>query len=106
MTLEPAWKFCVMCGAHVEPNDTPPAANAEPAAAPDTQREPVPGDRTASEPIPAVFRPVNVALDDDLDDEIPAPRKLDAALIFGIVMAVGGAVLIIFVAIALFTPRG
>lgn len=86
VTLDPAWKFCVMCGTPVVMIESPPAAT--------------------EVPIRAAFRPVNVALDEDLDDEAPPEKKVDLAMLFGIVMAAGGTVLILVVAIALFTPRG
>lgn len=80
--LEPGWKFCVACGHAVAmPHDdgTPPTP----------------------EPIPSAIRPPAVSGDEAL------PRKrVDVALIVGIVMAIGGGVLIILVAIALFSPRG
>jgi uncharacterized membrane protein YvbJ len=91
VSLDPAWKFCIMCGTAVATRDNEAAA---PSSPPHAER------------IPAVIRPVNLALDEDLDDEIPTRKKLDVALIFGIAMAAGGVVLIIAVAIALFTPRG
>ncbi|MFM9918973.1 hypothetical protein [Lacisediminihabitans sp. H27-G8] len=51
------------------------------------------------EPIPSAIRP-------DEPDE-PLPRKrMDAAVIFGVAMALGGGVLIMLVAIAVFSPRG
>ena len=54
-----------------------------------------------AELIPSAIRP------DVLSDDEPLPRKrVDVALMLGIVMAVGGGVLIIIVAIALFSPRG
>jgi hypothetical protein len=83
---------CANCGVSLDP-----AWNNEAAA---------PSSPPHAEWIPAVIRPVNLALDEDLDDEIPTRKKLDVALIFGIAMAAGGVVLIIAVAIALFTPRG
>lgn len=91
VSLDPAWKFCIMCGTAVAMRGN------EPAAAPSPPR---------AEWIPAAIRPVNLALDDDLDDEIPPPKKFDVALVFGIAMAAGGVVLIIAVAVALFAPRG
>jgi hypothetical protein len=111
VTLDPSWKFCVMCGSPIDASDRRPAEVDEPA--PEPTPEPPPGpsadreaDASAAQPAPVVFRPVNLALDEDLDDEIPPRRKVDVALLFGIVMAVGGVVLILVVAIALFTPRG
>jgi hypothetical protein len=84
--LDPGWKFCIACGEAVRPAAEDDTASAHPASTP--------------EPIPSAIRP------DESDDE-PIPRKrADAALVFGIVMAVGGVVLIILVAVALFSPRG
>jgi uncharacterized OB-fold protein len=86
--LDPGWKFCIACGERVEPAES--AESVEETGAMATSKP---------EPIPSAIRP-------DEPDE-PLPRKrVDAALIFGIVMAVGGGVLIILVAIALFSPRG
>lgn len=81
LALDPGWKFCIACGAAVgEPDDEAPLSTPE--------------------PIPSAIRPITES------DDAALPRKrLDAALIFGIVMAVGGGVLIIIVAIALFSPR-
>ncbi|CAN5287172.1 hypothetical protein BH09ACT2_BH09ACT2_06230 [soil metagenome] len=84
-TLDPSWKFCIACGEPV-------------AAAEDTA---VDGATAAQqrEPIPSAIRP-------DEPDE-PMPRKrMDAAVIVGVAMALGGGVLIILVAIAVFSPRG
>ena len=88
VALDPGWKFCIACGASVAaPNETG-AEETEAAAAP------------TREPIPSAIRP-------DEPDIGSLPRKrVDAALIFGIAVAVGGGVLIILVVIALFTPRG
>ncbi len=89
--LDPGWKFCIACGERVEP--------AEPAEPAESAEETGVTATPTREPIPSAIRP-------DEPDE-PLPRKrVDAALIFGIVMAVGGGVLIILVAIALFSPRG
>ncbi|MES2094371.1 MAG: zinc ribbon domain-containing protein [Actinomycetota bacterium] len=56
---------------------------------------------TQHEPIPSAIRPPAVSGDDAV------PRKrVDVALLVGIVMAVGGGVLIILVAVALFSSRG
>jgi uncharacterized membrane protein YvbJ len=91
--LDPGWKFCIACGASVAAlNET----RAEESTAKETDATSTP----TREPIPSAIRP------DEPDDE-PLPRKrMDAAVIFGIAMAVGGGVLIILVAIALFSPRG
>ena len=89
-TLDPGWKFCIACGRSVTAlNET----RAE-------ETDATPTSTPTREPIPSAIR------SDEPDDE-PLPRKrMDAAIIFGIAMAVGGGVLIIFVAIALFSPRG
>ena len=101
-TLDPSWKFCIACGEAVEPTDED-AATPEPhvhaesrmQAESSAEAEPIPI------PIPSAIRP------DLLTDDGPLPRKrVDVALLLGIVMAVGGGVLIIIVAIALFSPRG
>jgi hypothetical protein len=85
--LDPSWKFCVTCGTAVVLTESTPAGEAPGAAIP--------------EPIPAAIRPIA-----ESDDE-PVPRKRpDIAVIVGVVMALGGGVLIILVAIALFSPRG
>ena len=121
--LDPGWKFCIACGASViAPNETrsnettadETTANGtaadgttenETAADGTTENETTAGEiDTRSTPtresIPSAIRP------DEPDDE-PLPRKrMDAAMIFGIAMAVGGGVLIILVAMALFSPRG
>ena len=101
--LDPGWKFCIACGASVTaPNET----TADETAANETAENETAADEidTPSTPtrelIPSAIR------SDDPDDE-PLPRKrMDAAIIFGIAMAVGGGVLIILVAMALFSPRG
>ncbi|CAN5408321.1 hypothetical protein BH10ACT4_BH10ACT4_11520 [soil metagenome] len=83
--LDPNWKFCVSCGTAV-------------VAAEGTVDEAA---TAIPEPIPAVIRPIA-----ESDDE-PVPRtRPDIAVIVGVVMALGGGVLIILVAIALFSPRG
>jgi hypothetical protein len=106
-TLDPGWKFCIACGTSVPaPNET----RAEESGSGETRPEESTAEETDAtstststskrEPIPSAIR------SDEPDDE-PLPRKrMDAAIIFGIAMAVGGGVLIIFVAIALFSPRG
>lgn len=89
--LDPGWKFCVTCGTAVGPTQSTPAneaAAATPTAIP--------------EPIPAVIRPIAEAD----EDEPVRPRRPDLAVIVGVVMALGGGVLIILVAIALFSPKG
>ncbi len=53
------------------------------------------------EPIPSAIRPPAVS-----GDEAVPRKRVDVALLVGIVMAVGGGVLILLVAIALFSPRG
>ena len=91
-TLDPGWKFCIACGEAVGPTD-------EDAATPESSADAEPS--VEAEPIPSAIRP------DALSDDEPLPRKrVDVALLLGIVMAVGGGVLIIIVAIALFSPRG
>jgi hypothetical protein len=84
--LDPSWKFCIVCG--------------KPVGTPREDGTLAPTAITTPEPIPSAIRP-----DADLDE--PTLRKrVDVALIVGIVMAIGGGVLIILVAIALFSPRG
>ena len=103
-TLDPGWKFCIACGAAVGPTDED-AATPEPRMQAESSAE---GELSAeaesspaAEPIPSAIRP------DTRSDDEPLPRKrVDVALVLGIVMAVGGGVLIIIVAIALFSPRG
>ena len=111
--LDPSWKFCIACGASVAAlNETraeeagPKEDVAEKSTAQSTSMQDIPAQQPnepstpTREPIPSAIRP------DEPDDE-PTPRKrMDAAVIFGIAMAVGGGVLIILVAIALFSPRG
>ncbi|MBC7401591.1 MAG: zinc ribbon domain-containing protein [Microbacteriaceae bacterium] len=105
--LDPGWKFCIACGASVTaPNETrsngteADETTARESDTPSTPtRESIPSAPTR-ESIPSAIR------SDEPDDE-PLPRKrMDAAIIFGIAMAVGGGVLIILVAMALFSPRG
>jgi len=83
-TLEPSWKFCIACGAALDQTD-----------------EPMTESITSPEPIPAAFRPIA-----ESDDDIPVRKRLDVAVLVGVVVALGGGVLIIVVAIALFSPRG
>ena len=89
--LDPGWKFCIACGERVEP--------AEPAEPAESVEETGAMAASKPEPIPSAIRP-------DEPDEPLARKRVDAAIIFGIAMAVGGGVLIILVAIALFSPRG
>jgi hypothetical protein len=89
-TLETSWKFCIACGAAVDQTD-------EPTAESSTSPEPI----TTPEPIPAVFRPIA-----ESDDDVPVRKRLDVAVLVGVIVALGGGVLIIVVAIALFSPRG
>jgi hypothetical protein len=106
-TLDPSWKFCIACGTSVAaPNETmaeetrAEESTEEEETTTETDATPTPTPTPTREPIPSAIRP------DEPDDE-PTPRKrMDAAVIFGIAMAVGGGVLIILVAIALFSPRG
>ena len=103
-TLDPDWKFCIACGEAVGPTDEDAATpgsrmKAEPGAQAELIAEAESG--AEAELIPSAIRP------DVLSDDEPLPRKrVDVALMLGIVMAVGGGVLIIIVAIALFSPRG
>lgn len=90
--LDPGWKFCIACGEAVGPTD-------EDAATPGSGAQA--GSITVAEPIPAAIRP-----DAPSDDEPMLRKRVDVALVLGIVMAVGGSVLIIIVAIVLFSPRG
>ena len=91
-TLDPGWKFCIACGEAVGPTD-------EGAVTPGSGAQ---ADSVAeAEPIPAAIRP-----DAPSDDEPLPHKRVDVALVLGIVMAVGGSVLIIVVAIVLFSPRG
>ena len=96
--LDPGWKFCIACGEAVEPTDENAAAPGSIAEAGSIEEaEPIP----IPIPIPTAIRP------DALSDDEPLPRKrVDVALVLGIVMAVGGGVLIIIVAIVLFSSRG
>ena len=90
--LDPGWKFCIACGEAVGPTD-------EGAVTPGSGAQ---ADSVAeAEPIPAAIRP-----DAPSDDEPLPHKRVDVALVLGIVMAVGGSVLIIIVAIVLFSPRG
>ena len=104
-TLDPSWKFCIACGTSVAaPNETmAEETRAEQSTEQDettAETDATPTPTPTREPIPSAIRP------DEPDDE-PTPRKrMDAAVIFGIAMAVGGGVLIILVAIALVSPRG
>ena len=111
--LDPGWKFCIACGASViarneiRSNET--AANGT--AANGTAADETAADETAAGEIDTPSTPTRESIpsairSDEPDDE-PLPRKrMDAAMIFGIAMAVGGGVLIILVAMALFSPRG
>ena len=109
-TLDPGWKFCIACGEAVGPTDED-AATPEPRISAESSAEAEPSPEAelsaeaesspAAERIPSAIRP------DALSDDEPPPRKrVDVALVLGIVMAVGGGVLIVIVAIALFSPRG
>ena len=116
--LDPGWKFCTTCGSAIPAASgagttvsAPQDASAQDTSAQDTgahdasahgssaERPPAPV-TPEREPIPSAIRP-----DEPDDGPLPRPR-MDAALIFGIVVAVGGGILIIVVAIALFSPRG
>ena len=111
--LDPGWKFCIACGASViAPNETRSNETTadETTANGTTADETTENETTAGEidtrstptreSIPSAIRP------DEPDDE-PLPRKrMDAAMIFGIAMEVGGGVLINLEAMALFSPRG
>jgi len=103
-TLDPSWKFCIACGEAVATTDEDAAtAGSDRQAEAGAQAEPVAEARSGAqaESIPSAIRP------DPLADDEPLPRKrLDVAFVLGIVMAVGGGVLIIVVAIVLFSPRG
>jgi hypothetical protein len=116
--LDPGWKFCIACGASVTaPNET--TAN-ETTADETTARETTADETTANEttanettareidiPSTPIRESIPSAIRSDEPDDEPLPRKrMDAAIIFGIAMAVGGGVLIILVAMALFSPRG
>ena len=99
-TLDPSWKFCIACGEAVEPTDED-AATPEPHVQAESRMQAESRAEAEPIPIPSAIRP------DLLTDDGPLPRKrVDVALLLGIVMAVGGGVLIIIVAIALFSPRG
>ena len=116
--LDPGWKFCIACGASViAPNEirsNETAANgtaADETTANETTADETAADETAAGEIDTPSTPTRESIpsairSDEPDDE-PLPRKrMDAAMIFGIAMAVGGGVLIILVAMALFSPRG
>jgi len=103
-TLDPGWKFCIACGEAVGPTDegaVTPGSGAQADSVAEAEPIPAAESSPAAEPIPSAIRP------DTLSDDEPLPRKrVDVALVLGIVMAIGGGVLIIIVAIALFSPRG
>jgi hypothetical protein len=103
-TLDPSWKFCIACGTSVAaPNET---MAEETRAEESTEEEETTTTETDATPTPT-REPIPSAIRSDEPDDEPLPRKrMDAAVIFGIAMAVGGGVLIILVAIALFSPRG
>lgn len=89
-TLEPGWKFCIHCG-------TPLAKSTEPTAigtGPGTGT----GTGGPAQPVPSAIRPGD-------DDDLPPAKKRDVALILGVALGVGGLVLIIVVAVAVFSPR-
>ncbi|MHC5797641.1 zinc-ribbon domain-containing protein [Lacisediminihabitans sp. FW035] len=90
--LDPGWKFCVTCGTAVVATE---AARGDEAATATSTSTAIP------EPIPAVIRPIT-----EFDDEPVQRRRPDLAVIVGVIMALGGGVLIIVVAIALFSPKG
>jgi len=106
--LDPGWKFCIACGASVTaPNET----TADETAANETTADETAANETAADEIDTPSTPtrelIPSAIRSDEPDDEPLPRKrMDAAIIFGIAMAVGGGVLIILVAMALFSPRG
>ena len=126
--LDPGWKFCIACGASViAPNEirsNETAANettADETAANETTADETTADETAADetaadetaageidtPSTPTRESIPSAIRSDEPDDEPLPRKrMDAAMIFGIAMAVGGGVLIILVAMALFSPRG
>ena len=103
-TLDPSWKFCIACGEAVGPTDED-AATPEPHVQAESR---VQAESSAEAEYSAEAEPIPSAIRlDPLSDDEPLPRKrVDVALLLGIVMAVGGGVLIIIVAIALFSPRG
>ena len=103
--LDPGWKFCIMCGEAIAPTAYP-AKELGVAPAEETPVDQTVTDMDASSsstpgPIPAAIRPVV-----DSDDELVPRNRPDIAMIVGVVVALGGGLLIILVAIALFAPRG
>ncbi len=114
--LDPAWKFCIVCGAPVPRSDGAEAApeTAAPPRAPETSpapRAPVASEAPIEEPpataaIPAAVRP---SAEDDFDDEyddVPRARKPDVAVLIGVAVTVIGIALIVAVAVVLFSPHG
>ena len=111
--LDPGWKFCIACGASViAPNEirsNETAANGT--AADETAADETAAGETAAGEIDTPSTPTRESIpsairSDEPDDESLPRKRMDAAMIFGIAMAVGGGVLIILVAMALFSPRG
>ncbi|HEY0259537.1 MAG TPA: zinc ribbon domain-containing protein [Lacisediminihabitans sp.] len=119
--LDPAWKFCIVCGTSVPRSDGAEAAPeiVAPPRAPETPPgPPAPAvseasvsEAPAEEPpvttaIPAAVRP---SAEDDFDDEyddVPRARKPDVAVLIGVAVTVIGIALIVTVAIVLFSPHG
>jgi hypothetical protein len=108
--LEPSYKFCIACGTPVSAEavtETQPASDDAAPAAPEApvveQLVDAPFDTPVGAPVDAPV--VDSPFESDDDDIIEPRKKPDAALIFGIAMAVAGAVLIIIVAIAVLTSN-
>ena len=106
-TLDPGWKFCIACGEAVVPTEEDAAtagsgrqaesgAEAELGAEAESgaQAEPVAEVESGAraESIPSAIRTDPLA-----DDEPLSRKRLDVALLLGIVMAVGGGVLMAIV---------
>jgi hypothetical protein len=133
--LEPAWKFCIHCGAVVPESATEDAAATAVEDAPATAFETAPETRettviVAGEADAALTATALIELDAPLEtavapaavalSEIPAairpdpseregqrrPRsRLDVPLLIGIVLGVVGVVLLAYIAIAVFGPH-
>lgn len=92
-TLEPGWKFCIHCG-------TPIAKSTATTSTSGQSTTTKPAAPSVASAIPGAIR-----ASDEGDDELPPAKKRDVALIVGVALGVGGLVLIIIVAVAVFSPR-
>lgn len=96
--VEPDWKFCIACG-------TPIAAATAEAVAPVIPPPVAPTIPHAIRPWGGDAAEPELSLSGFDDDEAPPKKRVDIALIVGVAMAAVGAVLIVLVAIIVFTPH-